>query len=208
MRKTVQALPGLLPALLLAALAILTALAAGGCLFDTREAEDPEQEGEEVPWKDPQDLADALENMKLSLEAQVLTNYGRSFSEDRLVMVLDEGDLAELGENPLEPWSKEDEELRMSGILVAANASLAVEWGPAEPIAHSASESYYEDLTYRLIFEKQEQTVVYSGLVDLWFEDDGTGLYFITMWIDKQDASGNRTWGWLRARNKVEFPEG
>ncbi|MBD3237358.1 MAG: hypothetical protein GF330_11680 [Candidatus Eisenbacteria bacterium] len=188
---------------LLGALLILPLLG-GGCIFDTREPEGGPG-GPQVEWVNPETMGNALGNMQRALEAKVLTNYGRSFSEDGLEMILDAGDEAELGGNPFDSWSAAQEEQRMSGIVNSAEAELEVRWTVRDSVDETSSERYYEDLEYLLTFEKADSVAEYSGQVDLWFEDDGAGLWFITKWIDKRDGSGRRTWGWLRASNKVEF---
>jgi hypothetical protein len=94
----------------------------------------------------------------------------------------------------------------MLGILNQAAATLSVTWTVRDSLEESSSVRYYRDLGYRLTFTLGGKSVTYSGLVDLYFEDDGGGLWFFTMWTDKRDGSSNRTWGWLRGRRRVEFP--
>lgn len=176
----------------------------GGCIFDTREPKGGGN-GEGVEWVSPETMGNALGNMQRALEVKILTNYGRSFSEEELVMDLAEGDKQELGDNPFESWSAAQEEQRMSGILNSTEAELAITWTVTDSLDEGESTRYYRDLQYLLTFEKPDSVAEYSGEVDLWFEDDGAGLWYITQWIDKRDGSGLRTWGWLRASNKVEF---
>jgi hypothetical protein len=189
-------------------LAFLLVLLLAGCLLSTRDGEEPGENGDVYVWVPPVTLGNALGNMARSLEAGVLTNYGNSFSDDGLEMELDPADLAELGQNEFDEWSAAQEEERMAGILNSTEATLEVFWVPEDSIDQSASVRYYEDLAYRLEFSEPTRAVTYSGKVDLWFEDDGTGEWYITKWIDKRDGSPNRTWGWLRARNQVEFQGG
>jgi len=187
------------------ALGLILVALAGGCLFQPREAEDPTQVTGPI-WVPPQYLGNALGNMKRSLESKVLTNYERSFSETGLLMELDPSDLSDLGENPFDPWSKTQEGARMTGILNGTTATLGVTWTVGDSLDESSSVRYYRDLRYRLTFTKGGISVVYSGLADLYFTDDGTGSWYITRWVDKRDGTANRTWGWLRGRNQVEFP--
>jgi hypothetical protein len=183
---------------------LVAGFVADGCLFDTREPNPPEGD-DQIKWVIPETMGNALGNMQRALEAKVLTNYGRSFSEIMLEMELDLGDESELGGNPFIPWSAAQEEERMSGIVNSTGASLIVEWTVADSVDEGQELQYYEDLGYLLTFEKADSTAEYSGTVDLWFADDGTGQWFIIRWIDKRDDSGRRTWGWLRASNKVDF---
>jgi len=187
------------------ALGLILVTLGGGCIFQPREAQDPHQTSGPI-WVQPQYLGNALGNMKRSLESKVLINYGRSFSPVSLVMELDPSDLSDLGDNLFDPWSADQEETRMSGILNQTTATLSVTWTVADSLDESSSVRYYRDLKYRLTFTRGGISVVYSGLVDLYFTDDGTGSWYITKWVDKRDASANRTWGWLRGRNQVEFP--
>jgi hypothetical protein len=187
----------------IAALALAVGLLGAGCLFQPREPGDPIIGGE-VVWVPPATLGNALGNMKRALDNKKLDNYGKSFSPLAFEMVLDPADEAELGQNEFTTWSAGQEEQRMSGILSSAAATLTVYWVPRDSLDLQQTR-YYEDLNYRLEFRGPSATVEYSGRVDLYFQDDGTGLWFITRWVDKRDGSSNRTWGWLRARNRVEF---
>ncbi len=143
--------------------------------------------------------------MTIALEAQILINYGRSFSEHIFEIVMDPADEDELGENPFSVWTAVQEEQRMSGILDATEASLTVEWTVRDSLDDLTGLRSYEDLGYLLRFEKPGSTVEYSGNVDLWFDEDETGQWFIVKWIDKRDNSGRRTWCWLRAANRIGF---
>jgi hypothetical protein len=186
-----------------AVIALAVALLGAGCLFQPREPVPPGQGGE-VVWVPPAALGNALGNMKRALDNKQLINYGKSFSPQSFEMVLDPADEAELGQNEFTTWSASLEEQRMSGILSSTPGTLTVYWVPRDSLDLQQTR-YYEDLNYRLEFRGSGGTVEYSGRVDLYFQDDGTGLWFISRWVDKRDGSNNRTWGWLRARNRVEF---
>jgi hypothetical protein len=188
-------------------LAFALALAAGGCLFQARDADNWDGTPG-PPWVPPHFLGNQLGNMKRALESKppVLTNYGRAFRTGPIVMQLDAADLADTGDTEFEDWSSTKEEQRMSGILNQAGATLTVAWTLSDSLDVSASERYYDKLGYRLTFSRGGASAVYSGTVRLTFEDDGTGSWYITSWEDERDNSGNHTWGWLRARNRVEFP--
>jgi hypothetical protein len=175
-----------------------------GCLFQPRDNEDPIPDTE-ITWVTPNALGSALGNMERALEGKSLGNYGRSFSAEEFAMVLDPADEAELGQNEFETWSATLEEQRMAGILAATTATLTVFWVPQDSLQESADVRWYDDLNYRLSFSGPQGTVDYSGIVDLYFRDDGTGQWYIIRWEDRRDGSTNRTWGWLRARNQVEF---
>lgn len=187
----------------IAALALAVVLLGAGCLFQPREPEPPTPTNE-VVWVQPAALGNALGNMKRALDNKQLINYGRSFSPVSFEMVLDPADEAELGQNEFATWSASQEEQRMSGILSSTPATLTVYWVPRDSLDLQQTR-YYEDLNYRLEFRGPSGMAEYSGRVDLYFQDDGTGQWFITRWVDKRDGSSNRTWGWLRARNRVEF---
>jgi hypothetical protein len=186
-----------------AALTLAVLLLGAGCLFQPRVPEDPRQTPE-VTWVPPAALGNALGNMQRALDNKQLINYGKSFSPVSFELILDPADEAELGQNEFATWSASQEEQRMSGILSSTTATLAVYWVPRDSLDLQETR-YYEDLNYRLEFRGASGTVEYSGRVDLYFQDDGTGQWYITRWVDKRDGSNNRTWGWLRARNRVEF---
>lgn len=187
--------------------AVAAFLTLGGCLLETRNPGEPEAPSV-CNWITPEALGNGLSNMTCSLEAKVLTNYERTFSEESLEMTLDPADEGELGGNPMNPWTAAQEAQRMSGILNSARAAaaeLTVQWTLSDSVDEGQSQRYYDDLGYRLTFAKGDSVADYSGKVQMWFEDDGTGQWFIVKWIDKRDGSGRRTWGWLRASNRVEF---
>ncbi len=204
---------GLPRTLIFAALTAAAGLWIGaGCLFDPRPAGDPGDDSVSVVWVDPTTLGDALGNMRRALEAKALSNYGRSFNEggpfDLVFDVSDEGELGDLSQ--FATWTGLDEELRMDGIIEAAgeNTVVEVEWvfaAETDSVDESVSERYYKDLGYNLTFTKGGAQVTYSGSVDLWFEDNGSGLWYISRWIDKRTHPTHNTWGWLRAKNTVEF---
>jgi len=180
---------------------------ASGCLFQPRESEGQPDPSDQVQWIPPGTLGNALGNMERALEseAQDLTNYGRSFDDEQFELILDPADEAELGLNEFEDWSAQQEESRMSGILNSTEAELDVQWTPDDSLSQGADVRYYEDLSYRLVFEKDSEMAEYSGRCDLYFRDDGQGNWYVFRWVDKRDGSANRTWGWLRGRNMVEF---
>jgi hypothetical protein len=175
----------------------------GGCLFQPRDS----KRGEDTPqiaWVPPVALGNALGNMERALESKRLDNYERSFSEAHFSMELDPADEAELGQNEFESWSASLEGQRMAGILGSTAGTVAVHWVLGDSLDLQPLR-YYEDLGYRLVFTGTSGSAEYSGRVDLYFEDDGSGQWYITRWVDKRDGSTNRTWGWLRAQNVVEF---
>jgi len=180
-----------------------------GCLLQTRPDEGPPggNPNDQANWAQPVALGIALGNIKRALEAQQrnLTNYGNSFSDTGFELIIDPADESELGGNPFTEWSATLEEQRMTGILSSVSAKITLTWTPRDSIDYSSSVRYYQDLVYRLKFEESTRSVTYSGKADVWFTDDGQGQYFITKWVDKRDGSPNRTWGWLRARNQLEF---
>ncbi len=181
----------LLPLLLLTA----------GCFFDTREPEQGEDPGIEVEWQDPIEPSLALPNMTASLEAKILTNYGRSFSTEGLEMDPAAEDVGlGLDETYFDAWSKDEEESRMSAILTAAMPdSVRVEFSDLNEVV--GDERYFKDLHYEIIFTKGASKARYAGDVDLYFREEG-GLYYISKWIDKVDDQGVdpdvHTWCWLR----------
>ena len=72
-------------------------------------------------------------------------------------------------------------------------------------IEESIDVKYYQDLPYRVVVTRGVTQQVFSGQVDLWFADDGQGLWMINKWIDRGDGSQNNTWGWLRLKKEIEW---
>jgi hypothetical protein len=174
---------------------------ASGCLFTPRESEPPEQ-GELVPWDPPTAPEKVLGNIKTTLEATYAENYKRSFATGPIIMEMDPGEYADAGvtSNPFEDWTRDLETQRMTSVFTSMDdqTSLAVEWDPDALDKWRESEGFFDDISYRLTFERGVTTVVYEGRVDLYLEIDNS-LYAIRQWRDKLPALGdNQTWCFLR----------
>lgn len=187
---------------------LLCGLLAGSGCFETRDPIAPDTGGPEIPWENPTEPAIALGNIKASIEAKVLDNYANSFAEGELDMKMSEAEIGNLTppENPFNPWTSEDERVRMENAFSGTTASVLLTWTfTSETLKDGEDgERYYEDLTYELKFELGGVESLYSGQVDLYFAEDNLGLWRISRWHDKKN-SDNPTWCWLRSEGRVDF---
>lgn len=102
-------------------------------------------------------------------------------------------------------YGRTQEEVQHEAILGRDDETVTVTWTPQGDLRdESASERYYEDLIYRVAFQKGGQTIVFSGTCDLYFRDTG-GLWEVYRWIDNDDGSGNETWTKLRIEGGPAF---
>ena len=180
----------------------LMMLLCDGCLFTPRETGQGSGSGNYQTQTEP---AIGLVNIEYGLENFELSTYGKAFAEGSIVMEFDNEGVG----NPDEflDWTKEQEEALMTLILVGNVDRVEVSWLDSDPdlIEESIDVKYYQDLPYRVVVTRGVTQQVFSGQVDLWFADDGQGLWMINKWIDRGDGSQNNTWGWLRLKKEIEW---
>lgn len=196
--------PSIRPSAALALAAAVAAVAAGGCLFDPREAEQPEAPPP-VPWVQPTAPEIALTNIENGMENKYLPHYENSFYELELAMEMDPAEYSSAGvnDNPFVDWSRTQEGDRMGQVFfsMGEETELDVIWGDTEG---KWRDEYYEDLDYTLVFTEDAKEIVYSGRVNLYFVQEG-GLYHIWKWIDEQDTQDTHTWCYLRHVQKWDY---
>lgn len=173
----------------------------GGCdVFSTRDPVPPDT-GQSVPFRNPVEPSDVLENIRVTVNAGQITNYGRSITPDFRFRP-DPADSTEIGDDTyfLE-WSGEKEKAEVSKWLnqaTAQSASIVLTWTPAaEPIVLDAQSRYYENLVYSILFTKPGATKRYSGKCDFYVRQVN-GIWIAYRWIDKRDGSANPSSAWLR----------
>lgn len=84
--------------------------------------------------------------------------------------------------------------------------SLAFDSEYALPVISPDQRTETRFFTYRLILHApQFPDTLYQGRADITFFNGANAQWHITSWVDKRDASGERTWGYLRRINRVGF---
>jgi hypothetical protein len=190
------------------ALALVVTISLGSCLFTPRDPGNPD-DFDPVPWISPDEPEKVLENIAVTFSWNRMTNYGRSFSDETIEMTFDLEDQPYGDPTEFDDWTAELEEQRMRGIIPEDVSNIELTWdlSSAELIEDTDTEWHYEDLVYKLVFEKDGLDVVYEGEIYLWFIDDG-GLWYISKWWDeKKTGSENNSWGYLRLKNVIEWPQ-
>lgn len=104
-------------------------------------------------------------------------------------------------------WSR-DIESRVAG-NVAADATFHVAAFDSEYAARVISSDQRTQIrfyAYHLVIHaSQVSDTLFTGMADITFFQGSDAQWHITTWVDKRDASGARTWGFLRGRYRVGF---
>ncbi|MCA9728713.1 MAG: hypothetical protein R3E12_01325 [Candidatus Eisenbacteria bacterium] len=189
----------------------LSLLAFAGCgVLDTRTAEPPDVTIE-IPYSDPLEPGIVLDNIKATLQAKSTNNYGTSLHDDFTFQPADV-DAADFAVNL--PWTKDKEVAVTDAFLndfLSETGLVGVTWDvPSSTLEAGQSDTgerqvYYQDLGYTLTFQLGILTRTYSGSCDMYFREGAGGFWSIYDWQDKEDGSGNATWGRLRIDRRVVF---
>lgn len=186
---------------------LLLVLFLSGCgIFDTRTPETPE--GEEVPFENPDEQSIVLTNIEVTLEAKRTINYGRSLVEEGFSYEPAPGDVQDF--NARYPTYGRQEEMQAIGAVLTVEGELDLVWGdPGQPRqGENENETFFDDLTYEIVFTQADRSITYSGICDMYFREDLNGLFSIFRVEDNEDGSGRPTWTRLRIRGAGVFPEG
>jgi hypothetical protein len=182
-------------------------LLAGGCgLFDPR---DPK------PSTSPGTGCHGLTSPD-SLIANVQEHYGSPPGLTCFSTVLDDGFLFHpdiqdsidaLPDSIYRTWNREIETRVATGL--AADAAFCSTVFDSEYAARSVSTDQRTEVrfyAYHLRFRAKSapDTTRYQGLADLTFHQE-SGIWHLTTWVDKRDASGLATWGTLRRDYRTGF---
>ena len=109
--------------IILITVAMILGVTAGGCVFEPREAEEPDTGGGGT-WIAPNQPKDVFLNLMSGLEADANSNYERSLDQNFTFIPLPE-DVVALGSEAFEGWNKEIEmEMlnRLKGIFLGERA--------------------------------------------------------------------------------------
>ena len=103
-------------------------------------------------------------------------------------------------------WNREDESNDASNIAGDASFhSVVLDSQYASPVLSSDQRTLTRFYAYHLIVRSSKPDTLYQGRADITFFQSANAEWHITTWIDRRDASGQRTWGYLRSLYRVGF---
>ena len=104
-------------------------------------------------------------------------------------------------------WNRDIETRDVSNL--ASNATFRAASFDSEYAARVISSDQRTQIrfyAYHLIIHaSQVPDTLFRGLADVTYFQGADAQWHITNWVDKRDASGAKTWGYLRARYRVGF---
>jgi len=75
----------------------------------------------------------------------------------------------------------------------------------ASPVISPDQRTQTRFYAYHLIIHSSKPDTLYRGRADITFFQGNDAQWHITGWTDRRDASGSRTWGYLRSTYRVGF---
>jgi hypothetical protein len=187
----------------MAAIWAVSLLAAGGCLFEPREAQDPGGGGEDT-WIDPQVPEDVFLNLQTGLSEAGNSNYERSLS-DNFVFTPRPPDANQYPQ--LNDWNRQAE-LNFLNVLkgdypVGREIRFGDEDGNWEEENPQGTNPYFQG-EYLYTINDGTGEVYYGGIARFTFEENEQGRWVLMEWEDI-DVLGSQptegTGGQLRGRS-------
>jgi len=186
-------------------LVCILALALSGCLFDTRDADPPADEGDDViPLDDPLGVFQA---MTVALESKKDANYERAISE-RFVFSPTQPDSLDqtfAGTTVYDNWNK-TVEMDVLGLLLADAQSIDVEFNPTP---QGGSTTTFQ--RFRVVYELRvvnratpNDTTVYAGVANFDHRLEG-GNWRLTFWDEIDTVPDRSTWGYLKGILRLQL---
>lgn len=103
-------------------------------------------------------------------------------------------------------WNRDVESRAVSNIASDATFHLAVfDSQYAAPVTSPDQRTQTRFYAYHLVIHSSKPDTLYQGRADLTFFQGSDAQWHIIEWIDRRDASGSRTWGYLRSIYRVGF---
>ena len=183
---------------------MLTALtliaAAGGCVFEPRDAEPPDT-GDEATWITPNQPKDVFLNIMSGLEADANSNYERSLDETFTFIPLPEV-VAALGSEVFEGWNKEVEMEMLTRLKSIFLGERAIEFGDEDMVfeREDVEVGYAEfEGEYVMTLDPGDgsEAEVYAGKA-IFYLTKGTQGWILTKWEDIDVSGSFPTSGFLR----------
>ncbi len=188
-------------------LSLFGMILASGCLFQPRDAEDPEEGS--VPWTLPIDPESVLENMRSAVDSKTRTNYenslGEGSTEDLQFLFIpsfnDEQQASDQGKPEYYDGFNRTRELAALDKLYTQVDTLWIEWNfdPTTDMTEGSEETtiFLENYKLNVSFPGSEPTI-YEGaaVLTLRLVD---GQWFLTKWDETDSPSEyQQSWGRLR----------
>lgn len=189
---------------------VLAAVLTAGCgVLEPRDANPPDT-GPDIPFENPVEPQIVLDNIEATLEAKSEINYRESLAPDFIATALGSSDNCGIVEDG---WTREDE-IDLTRLWTSTEATIALDWSPPpggfdeffdEGTSPDGEEQRrYEGIGYTLTITEGEQSITYSGLVNMYFREVA-GVWIIYRWDDLDDGSSNFTWTRIRCVGQVEL---
>ncbi|MFQ5511236.1 MAG: hypothetical protein ACE5EO_05250 [Candidatus Krumholzibacteriia bacterium] len=177
------------------ALAVTLGLTAG-CLFDTRDAEDPG--GNTSSWEVPTVPSRVFLNMESGLEERTGVNYERSLHDVFTFVPLPEDAANPTLAGKFDNWTA-DVEKTVVNRLTSESSSIEVSFTNREQIRDQNPFADFR-MDYELIVASNTlppDTVIYRGKAQLDMQQGSKGWQLVR-WEDIERVSGFASWGFLR----------
>jgi hypothetical protein len=180
------------------ALAMLAfATLAGGCLFDTREAQEPATDTGQITLDD---ALDVFASMRSGLENDASANYERAIGDEFIFSPLldDSLDQAFAGvvPSPYADWTKEVER-DVTNLLLSDADTIQVEFTPSALINENTFVRYRTQYALRVVLRTGGSAATYEGVAYIDVRRI-RGNWQVTYWDEIEPVEGASTWGFLR----------
>jgi len=167
-----------------------------GCLFETRDAQDPSSSGGGCTLDTPEA---AFACMTAAISRQQDGDYERSLSETFLFSptLADSLDQNFIGTGVYDNWNK-DKEMGALGLMFSDAQKTTVSFSPAKLINKNTFVRYSVDYSLDVISATTPpDTTVYKGVaqIDVRLEN---GNWRVTFWNEVETVDGFSTWGYFR----------
>jgi len=178
-------------------LVCLSLVVCAGCgLFDLREPENPDS-GPQVPFEIPTEPRIALENLKATTEARVVTNFDRSLTADYIFRF----DPFEAPSDTV--WNK-DRDIQAITAMFRNESKVTLNWAVTDS-GNIEDDFFYRNLGYRLVFRLGvADSVVIIGKCTMYFRLDQQ-QWLIYRWADVKVSGDPDVYSWGYARLNPNF---
>jgi hypothetical protein len=175
-------------------LAVLLAAAVGGCIFEPRDSQPPEDDTGSS-WVVPDSPTKVFVNMTSGLESLSGTNYEKSINAEFTFIPLP-GDENQFP-GKFTGWNKL-KEMEVTNTIIGDAQTLVIEFSNLNPIQTSTSFAQYEGRYELSIVNKSDTaTVVYKAKARFDLKEGSKG-WELTRWEDFESVAGFASWGFLR----------